>query len=162
MPALISGVHLVNNQTKNKNMKTIFALSTVILMTLSLNGNAAVKSSDFSNDLPKSMVSVAPFVWGSPDDQAPEGLRFVKARFAKVPVAPFVWGSPDDIIDSGKSVKGFKNLNVPVAPFVWGSPDETAPESLKNIKAENANVPVAPFVWGNPEEVAPEILNIEE
>jgi hypothetical protein len=157
MPALISGVHLVNNQTKNKNMKTIFALSTVILMTLSLNSNAGFKSSDFSDDLPKSMVSVAPFVWGSPDDQVPEGLRYVKARFAKVPVAPFVWGSSDDLIDSVKSMKGFKNLNVPVAPFVWGSSDETAPESLKNIKAENANVPVAPFVWGNPEEAAPEI-----
>ncbi|MDO8994357.1 hypothetical protein [Daejeonella sp.] len=110
-------------------MKTIFALSTVVLITFSLNTKAGFKSSDFSNDLPKSMVSVA----------------------------PFVWGSPDDIIDSIKSVKGFKNLNVPVAPFVWGSPHETAPESLKNIKAENANVPVAPFVWGNPEETAPEI-----
>ena len=157
MPALISGVHLVNNQTKNKNMKTIFALSTVILMTLSLNSNAGFKSSDFSDDLPKSMVSVAPFVWGNPEDLAPEGLRYVKAKFAKVPVAPFVWGSSDDLIDSVKSIQGFKNLNVPVAPFVWGSSDETAPESLKNIKAKNADVPVAPFVWGNPEEAAPEI-----
>ena len=157
MPALISGVHLVNNQTKNKNMKTIFALSTVILMTLSLNSNAGFKSSDFSDDLPKSMVSVAPFVWGNPEDLAPEGLRYVKAKFAKVPVAPFVWGSSDDLIDSAKSIQGFKNLNVPVAQVEWGSPDDTAPESLKNIKAENADVPVAPFVWGNPEEAAPEI-----
>lgn len=147
---------MVNNQTKNKNMKTIFALSTVILMAFSLNTKATDKSSEFSNDLPKSMVSVAPFVWGSPEDQAPEGLRFIKAKYAKVPLAPFVWGSPDDIIDSGESIIGFKNLNVPVAPFVWGSPDETAPESLINIKAKNANVPVAPFVWGNPEEAAPE------
>lgn len=148
---------MINNQTKNKKMKTIIALSTVILITFSLNTKAGIKSSDQSNDLPKSMVSVAPFVWGSPEDQAPEGLRFVKARFAKVPVAPFVWGSSDDLVDAVKSLKGLKNLNVPVAPFVWGNPEETAPESLKNIRAKNAVVPLAPFVWGNPEEAAPEI-----
>jgi len=157
MPALNSQVHLVNNQTKNKKMKTIFALSTVFLISVSMNLNAAAKSSDLPIDLPKSMVSVAPFVWGSPNEEAPEDLRFVKAKFAKVPLAPFVWGSPDDIINSVKSITGLKFLNVPVAPFVWGNAEETAPESLKNIKAENANVPVAPFVWGNADEDAPEI-----
>jgi len=159
MPAFNSQVHLVNNQTKNKNMKTIFALSTVFLITFSLNSNAVAKSSDLSNDLPKSMVSVAPIVWGSPDDEAPEDLRFVKAKFAKVPLAPFVWGSPDEIINSVKSIDGLKFVNVPVAPFIWGNAEETAPESLKNIKAEFANVPVAPFVLGNPNEAAPEFHN---
>ncbi len=107
-------------------MKTIFALSTALLITLSLNTQAGNKSSDLTNDLPKSMVAVAPFVWGSPDDQTPEDLRYVKARFAKVPVAPFVLGSPDDIIDSANTIKGSKNLKVPVAPFVWGNPEEAA------------------------------------
>jgi len=162
MPVLISGIHLVNNQTKNKNMKTIFALSTVILMAFSLNNNAAVKSSEFSYEVPKSMVSVAPFVWGSPDDMAPLNLRFVKAKYSKVPVSPFIWGKPEDVIDAVKTIRGLKNLNVPVAPFAWGNPDESAPESLKYIKAENANVPVAPFVWGDPEEVAPELPGIEQ
>ena len=112
-------------------------------MTFSLNTIAGNKRTDFTNDVPKSTVSVAPFVWGNPDEQAPEDLRFVKARFAKVPLAPFVWGTPAAIIDSVNSITGLKNLNVPVAPFVWGSPDETAPEALKNIKAENANVLLA-------------------
>jgi hypothetical protein len=115
-------------------MKTIFALSTVLLITLSLNTQAGNKSSDLTNDLPKS----------------------------KVPVAPFVLGSPDDIIGSANTIKGSKNLKVPVAPFIWGNPDETAPESLKNIKAQYANVPLAPFVWGNPEDAALLVLEIEK
>lgn len=143
-------------------MKTIFALSTVLLMTLSLNTQALNKGSYFINDLPKSIVSVAPFVWGSSEDEAPEDLRFVKAKFAKVPVAPFVFGSPEDIINSVNSIKGSKNLDVPVAPFVWGNSDETAPETLKNIKAQYSNVPVARFVWGNPEEAILVVLEIEE
>jgi hypothetical protein len=159
MSAFNSWVHLFNNQTINKNMKTIFTISTVILLTFSLDFNALAKSTDFSHDLPKSMVSVAPFVWGSPDDQAPEDLRFVKAKYAKVPLAPFVWGSPDDIINFVKSINGLKFMNVPVAPFVWGDAGETAPESLKNIKAEYAKVRVAPFIWGNPEEAVPELHN---
>ncbi len=57
-----------------------------------MNFNSFAKSSFFSKNLPKSMGSVAPFVWGSPDDEAPEYLRFVKSKFAKVPLAPFVWG----------------------------------------------------------------------
>jgi len=137
-------------------MKTIIALSTVILITFSLDFKAVAKSSEFSNDLPKSMVSVAPFVWGSPEDHAPEGLRFIKAKFAKVPLAPFVWGKPEDIINS---VNELKFVTVPVAPFEWGNPQESAPESLKNIKAKHANVPLAPFTWGNPEEAAPEFEN---
>jgi len=100
-------------------------------MTLSFNTRAGNKGSYFTNDLPKSMVAVAPFVWGSPEDQAPEDLIFVKARFAKVPLATFVLGSPDDIIDSANSIKRARNLNVPVAPFVWGNSDEATFVILK-------------------------------
>ena len=92
-------------------MKIIFALSTLVLITFSIHSNAVANSNDFSNDLPKSMVAVAPFVWGSPDDEAPEYLRFVKAKFAKVPLAPFVWGSPDDVKCYVKSINGSKILN---------------------------------------------------
>ena len=68
-------------------MKIIFALSTLVLITFSIHSNAVANSNDCSNDLPKSMVAVAPFVWGSPDDEAPEYLRFVKAKFAEAKYA---------------------------------------------------------------------------
>lgn len=115
-------------------------------MALSLNSLAddKLKNRDKSN-----AVSVAPFVWGDPEEAAPAEL--VEGKKAVVPVAPFVWGSPEDAV----SITENKNMNVPVAPFIYGNPDADAPEGLKYIKAVGALVPVAPFVWGNAEEAAP-------
>lgn len=143
-------------------MKTIFVLSTALLFAFSVNTQAGNKKSDSLNEVSKSMISPAPLVWGSPDDQIPEYLKFVKARFAKVPVAPFIWGSPDEIVESVNSTKNLKNMKVPVAPFVWGTPEVGDIESLKNIRAKNADVPQAPFVLGNPDDAAPQFLNAEE
>lgn len=110
-------------------MKTIKTLTAVLLTALSLNTFAGNVSSENSNDKPKSLVNVSPFVLGNPDDEAPEEIRLVKAKYA----------------------------HVPLAPFVWGNADEQAPELLKFIIAVNADVPLAPFVWGSPDDAAPEL-----
>ncbi|MFA6945002.1 MAG: hypothetical protein WC220_03785 [Pedobacter sp.] len=77
-------------------MKTILTLTATFLMAFSLNTIAGNKNSNFSSDKPKTMVAVAPFEWGNPNEAAPAELRFVKAKYAKVPVAPFVWGNAGD------------------------------------------------------------------
>jgi len=148
-----TGVHLINKTNKENLkhtiMKTIYTLSTIVLIALSLNSFADDK---INNKDKSSVVSIAPFNWGEPDAAAPVGLAYIKAKNAYVPVAPFEWGNPDEaVIVEEKMV-------VPVAPFYFGSPDADAPEGLKFIKAKNAKVPVAPFIWGDSEEAAPTIL----
>ncbi|SDL67817.1 hypothetical protein SAMN05421813_101179 [Daejeonella rubra] len=113
-------------------MKTIYTLATTLLLAFSLSASA----NDHSNDKPKSLVAVSPFVWGSPDESAPEEIKLLKAKFALVPRAPFVWG---DANESSPEVLGnsvFNKLEVPVAPFVWGNADEQAPELEETIEAE--------------------------
>ena len=129
-------------------MKTIYTLSTVILIALSLNSNADDK---IKNREKTSAVSIAPFVWGDPEKEAPHELGTLKAKNSLVPVAPFVWGSPED----ATSITELRHLLVPVAPFYFGEPDADAPEVLEFIKAKNANVPLAPFEYGNPDSDAP-------
>ena len=131
-------------------MKTIYTLSTIVLIALSLNSKADDK---IKNRVKTSSVSVAPFVWGDPETEAPIELGTLKAKNALVPVAPFIWGSPEDVV----SVNEMRHLLVPAAPFYFGEPDADALEGLEFIKAKNAKVPVAPFVWGDSNEVAPEI-----
>ncbi|SKB42822.1 hypothetical protein [Daejeonella lutea] len=122
-------------------MKTIYTLSTIVLIALSLNSKAddKIKNRDKS-----ATVSVAPFVWGDPEDAVPAELKEVKK--VMVPVAPFVWGSPEDAVN----VTANNNMNVPVAPFIYGNPNDDAPEGLASIKAVGALVPAAPFVLGEP------------
>lgn len=144
---------------KSKIMKTLITLTTAILMTLSLNTFAGTRSSD---DKPKSMVAVSPFVWGNPNENAPAEIRLIKAKYAIVPKAPFVWGDPSDFSAEDIIHVQVNNLNVPVAPFVWGNADDPAPVSLKYIIAVNADVPVAPFVWGNADQQAPELSEVQK
>lgn len=131
-------------------MKTLYTLSTIVLIALSLTSFADDK---VNNKDKSSVVSVAPFIWGDPDVAAPVGLAYVIAKNAFVPVAPFVWGTADEAL----SVSENNRLSVPVAPFSYGNPVSEAPEGLGYVKAKNAKVPVAPFIWGNSEEAAPEI-----
>lgn len=134
-------------------MKTIYTLSTIVLIALSLNGSADDK---IKNKEKSSAVSVAPFIWGDPEEEAPVGLT--EANKVLVPVAPFVWGSPEDVL----SVSEINKLSVPVAPFSYGNADNDAPEGLQYIKAVNAKVSVAPFVLGDPDmDVPAEIVLLE-
>jgi len=50
-------------------------------------------------------VPVAPFVWGSPDETAPESLKNIKAENANVPVAPFVWGNPEEVAPENLNIE---------------------------------------------------------
>lgn len=131
-------------------MKTIFSLLTIILIAYSLNSKADDKIKDNGK---ASVVPVAPFVWGDPETEAPDGIGRRKAKNALVPVAPFVWGSPED----ADNLTELRHLMVPNAPFSFGVPDADVPVGLKFVKAKNAKVPVAPFVWGDSEEAAPEL-----
>jgi len=125
-------------------MKTIYTLSTIVLIALSLNSLADDK---ITNKEKSAAVSVAPFIWGDPDATAPVELAGLRVKNAFVPVAPFVWGSPDDVVMINEN----KNVLVPVAPFVYGNPDSDVPAELAHIKAININVPVAPFIFGDPD-----------
>jgi len=122
------------DQQKNKLkiMKTIYALATTLFLACSLSSFA----NDHSSDKPKKTVSVSPFVWGSPDESAPEEIKLLKAKFAMVPKAPFVWGDVNEsapkIVEEGIYLR----LVVPVAPFVWGNADEMAPEVEELIDVE--------------------------
>jgi len=138
-------------------MKTINTLTATLLMALSLNAFAGNTSSEKSDDRLKNLIPTSPFVWGNPDEAVPEGIGFIKAKYALVPTAPFVWGNPEEIPTGLQNAKDNYH-NVPNAPFVWGNPDHQAPELLKFIIALNADVPVAPFIWGNANDKAPEIL----
>lgn len=129
-------------------MKTIYTLSTIILIALSLNSSADDK---VKNREKTSVVSVAPFVWGDPEKEAPHELGTLKAKNALVPVAPFIWGSPED----AAGITELKHLLIPLAPFYFGEPDADAPEVLELIKTNNTRVPVAPFEYGNPDSDAP-------
>ena len=133
-------------------MKTIYTLSAIVLIALSLNSKADDK---IKNRVKTSGVSVAPFVWGDVETEAPQELGTLKAKNALIPVAPFVWGSPED----AASFSELPHLLVPVAPFYFGEPEADAPAGLEFIKTENARVPVAPFEYGNPDSDAP--INIE-
>lgn len=124
-------------------MKTIYTLSTIILIALSLNSKADDK---IKNNAKSSLVPVAPFVWGDPETAAPDGIKR-KAKNALVPVAPFDWGSPED----ANNIHEMRHLLVPNAPFTFGEADADIPVGLKYIKAKNAKVPVAPFEFGNPD-----------
>lgn len=131
-------------------MKTIYTLSTIVLIALALNSKADDKIKNNGN---ASVVPVAPFVWGDPETAAPDGIGRRKAKSALVPVAPFVWGSPEEV----NNISEMRHLMVPSAPFSLGEPDADVPVGLKFVKAKNAKVPVAPFSWGDPEEAAPVI-----
>jgi hypothetical protein len=89
----------------------------------------------------KSNVPAAPSVWEGAEIEAPESLKFLKAKNAFVPVAVFSWG------DSSEAPENI--LMVPVAPLVYGDSTEEAPEELGFIKIQSAVFPVAPFVWGD-------------
>lgn len=95
------------------------------MISLSLNTHADDKTKMIKKDK-NSSVYVSPFVWGDPENEAPAGLRFLKAKYALVPVAPLVWGNPED----GISIKDKIKLLVPSAPFIWGEPDSKAPREL--------------------------------
>jgi hypothetical protein len=133
-------------------MKTIYTLSTLILLALALNTQAddKVKSKHRS-----AAVSAAPFSLGDPDTEVPLWLGHVKAKNALVPVAPFEWGSPEE----AERISELR-LIVPVAPFAYGEPDTDVPFGLQYVKAVNADVPLAPFEFGEPEAEAPQIVSI--
>jgi len=113
-------------------MKTIYALVPTLFLACSLSSFA----NDHSSDKPKKTVSVSPFVWGSPDESAPEEIKLLKAKFAMVPKAPFVWGYANEstpiIVDEVNPLR----LEVPVAPFVWGNANEMAPALEELIVVE--------------------------
>ncbi len=135
-------------------MKTISALTTLIMITLALNTSADDKTKNVEGNRNRS-VSVAPFVWGEAQAAVPAELRYVKAKYALVPVAPLVFGNPEDELSLEDKIK----LSIPVAPFIWGDPGDV-PTELGLLKAANAGVPVAPFVWGRPDDSIPEIIEV--
>jgi hypothetical protein len=113
-------------------MKTIYTLTSTLLIALSMSASAK----DHSSDKPKSMVAVSPFVWGSPAESVPEEIKLLKAKFALVPIAPFVWGNAGETAPKVVEERIFMKLEVPVAPFVWGNPNEIAPILEVNIETE--------------------------
>ena len=119
-------------------MKTLTTLLTFSLLALS---TASFAVSDDSRLERKSNVPAAPSVWEGSEIEAPESLKFLKAKNAFVPVAVFSWG---DSSDAPENI-----LVVPVAPLVYGDSTEEAPEELGFIKIQSAVFPVAPFVWGD-------------
>jgi len=127
-------------------MRTLNTLLTLSLLVIS---TASFATSDGNKSEKNTNVPVAPSVWENSEIEAPESLKFLKAKNAHVPVAGFVWGDPSD-------VPAHLSM-VPVAPFVSGDPMENAPVELAFIKAKSALVPVAPFAWGNPSEAPAEL-----
>ena len=107
-------------------MKTITTLSTLIMIALSLNTLADDKLKTSVKD-EFSTVATSPFIWGSPEVDAPLGLGFVKAKNALVPIAPFEWGNNEEIVEIEE------RLLVPVAPFVFGNPSKDAPEIIEIV-----------------------------
>ncbi len=120
-------------------MKT---LNTLIAASLLVIGSAGFARADIHRSEKNLNVPAAPSVWEASEIEAPEALKFLKAKSAFVPVAEFVWGNPSEVPASVTMV--------PVAPFTTGDSDESAPEGLAFIKAKSAFVPVAPFVFGEP------------
>ena len=134
-------------------MKTINTLSAIVLIALSLNSKADDK---IKSRVKTSAVSVAPFVWGDLETEAPQELGTLKAKNALIRVAPFVWGSPED----ASSISELPHLLVPVAPFYFGEPEADAPAGLEFIKAKKSRVPIAPFEYGNPDSDAPTNIDL--
>ena len=136
-------------------MKTLHTITIVIMITLSLNAYADDNTKMLKKNK-NSLVSVAPFVWGDPETEAPAGLEFLKAKYALVPIVPMVWGNPEDGLSREDKIK----LLVPAAPFIWGDPDSDAPSELNLLIAVNSDVAVATFVWGSLDENIPEVIEL--
>jgi hypothetical protein len=113
-------------------MKTIYTLATSLFLVFSLSAFA----NDHSNDKPKNLVAVSPFIWGNPDESAPEEIKLLKAKFAMVPKAPFVWGDANESAPQMVEDRISLKLEVPVAPFVWGNANEAAPELVETNGVE--------------------------
>ena len=78
-------------------MKTLITTISTLLILMSLGVQAEDnKRNRKKKNKTSSVVPVALFVWGNPDDPAPEELKLLKAKNALVPRAPFVWGNPED------------------------------------------------------------------
>ena len=113
-------------------MKTIYTLVITLFLAFSLSAFA----NDDSNDKPKNLVAVSPFVWGSPDESAPEEIKLLKAKFAMVPKAPFIWGDVNESVPKLVEERIYFKLAVPVAPYVWGNANEAAPELVETNGVE--------------------------
>lgn len=127
-----------------KTLNTLISLSLIVIST------ASFASTDVNRSEENTKIPVAPSVWESPEIEAPESLKFLKAKNAYVPVSSFVWGDPSE-------APAILTI-VPVAPFVLGGSMENTPEELSFIKAKYAHVPVAPFIWGDPSEAPAELF----
>lgn len=126
-----------------KTLNTLLTLSLLVICKASFamtDGNCSEKNTN---------VPVAPSVWEGSDIEAPESLKFLKAKNAYVPVANFVWGDPSE--------SPTPTSLVAVAPSVYSDSLEKAPEELGFIKAKYALVPVAPFVWRTQSDVPVEL-----
>lgn len=104
-------------------MKTFITLTATVFLSLTMNVKAADRAGEIINDKPVSKVSVAPFVWGSPEESEPVELKNVKAKYANVPVSPFYFGDANE----NPPAELVNEMQIPPAPFVWGNPDEDAP-----------------------------------
>lgn len=119
-------------------MKTLNTILTLTILTLS---TATFAISGDNRPEKNSNIPAAPSVWEEAEIEAPESLKFLKAKNAFVPLAVFAWGNPSEAPEN--------ILMVPVAPYVYSDSREDAPEELEFIKIKSAVVPVAPFVWAD-------------
>lgn len=105
-------------------MKTLITLSGSLIIMMALKASAADHENPVKSDKPATAVTVAPFIWGNPEENAPIELKNVKAKYASVPVAPFFPGDANEIAPSDL----ITDVQIPLAPFVWGDPEEEAPQ----------------------------------
>lgn len=80
-------------------MKTLNTFTVALMMVLSLNTYAGDKTK-MTEKNKNSLVAVAPFVWGDPED----GLTVEDKMKLLVPQAPFIWGDPDNTIPGATEV----------------------------------------------------------
>lgn len=77
-------------------LHTLIALLMLLLNTGSYSADKCMKKSCKINS--GSMIPVSARDWNDAATEIPENLKYVKAKFARVSVAEFVWGSPDETV----------------------------------------------------------------
>jgi hypothetical protein len=143
-------------------MRTILnTLIALFILFLNTESFANVKSmNDHSTNCMHSFVPVSPREWQTDDLEIPENLKYVKAKNAFVSVAEFVWGNPDAEAPA-ELLNDYRTFIVPVPVKKWDEPAiNEVPESLSFIKAKFAMVPVPSKVWSAIDISVDEIMDL--
>lgn len=108
-------------------MNTLKTLSTLLIVTVSLNAFAETKSNHKTKDFEKNssvFIKNPAMEWGNPDDANSESVKnLLTSPYLLFNAPEMIWGNPDQA-----DTKYFENLNnspiIEAPEMIWGNPSE--------------------------------------